>query len=67
MIAHCQGGNDPLHVASSSYRVIRGGGWDYSARSLRSAYRSYGRSGLQELRRGVAPCEDTVMLWAQFA
>ena len=41
------GGNDPLHVASSSsYRVFRGGSWgDYLALYLRSAYRSYGNSG----------------------
>ena len=40
------GGNDPLHVASSSpYRVVRGGGWDNFARDLRSANRYDVNSG----------------------
>ena len=36
------GGNDPLHTASGSNRVIRGGSWLISARRLRSAFRNYG-------------------------
>ena len=41
------GGNDPLHVAWSSYRVIRGGSWYNSAQHLRSAGRNYGRPGFR--------------------
>ena len=33
------GGNDPLHAASSPYRVIRGGGWGNGAQGLGSASR----------------------------
>ena len=47
------GGNDPLHVASSSsYRVIRGGSWLYEPRSLRSAVRSYGDSDYGDYNLG---------------
>ena len=34
------GGNDPLHVASSSARVIRGGAWYNGAQGLRSTFRN---------------------------
>ena len=33
------GGDNPLHTSSGSYRVVRGGGWNYDARYLRSASR----------------------------
>jgi formylglycine-generating enzyme required for sulfatase activity len=32
---------DPVGAASGSYRVLRGGCWDYFAGSCRSAYRNY--------------------------
>ncbi|MDR2149619.1 MAG: SUMF1/EgtB/PvdO family nonheme iron enzyme [Spirochaetaceae bacterium] len=33
---------DPMGAASGSYRVRRGGGWNYDARDVRSAYRNDG-------------------------
>ena len=36
------GGTDPKGVASGSYRVLRGGGWDNAASRCTSFYRSYG-------------------------
>ena len=39
------GGIDPLHTSSGSYRVFRGGSWNFSALVLRSANRSYGNPG----------------------
>ena len=49
---------DPSGATSSSYRVLRGGGWDYSADGCRSAYRGrglpsfrdYGRLGFRVVR-----------------
>ena len=35
------GGTDPRGVSTGSYRVIRGGRWDYDARGCRSAQRDY--------------------------
>ena len=34
-----KGGDDPVQTGKSTYRVIRGGGWDSYAQYLRSAYR----------------------------
>ena len=34
---------DPRGPRNGSYRIVRGGGWGNSARSLRSSYRSYDR------------------------
>ena len=36
---------DPVGSASGSYRVVRGGGWGYGARLLRSGYRGNGVPG----------------------
>ena len=36
------GGTDPLHSFSGSFRVVRGGSWDYGVQDLRSANRGYG-------------------------
>ena len=47
------GGNDPLNVASSSYRVIRGGNWSVNAQSLRSANRNYDYLGGMYLYVGL--------------
>ncbi|MEN8908339.1 MAG: bifunctional serine/threonine-protein kinase/formylglycine-generating enzyme family protein [Clostridiales bacterium] len=33
---------NPINTDSGSYRVLRGGGWNYDARACRSAYRYYG-------------------------
>jgi formylglycine-generating enzyme required for sulfatase activity len=43
---------DPSGPASGSYRVLRGGGWDYSARGLRSAYRGNGGPSYRYSYRG---------------
>ncbi|GBU28682.1 hypothetical protein R84B8_02242 [Treponema sp. R8-4-B8] len=32
---------DPMGAATGAYRMLRGGGWDFSAGNLRSACRSY--------------------------
>ena len=39
------GGEDPLHIDSGATRIIRGGGWDYLARRLRSAHRLFSYAG----------------------
>ena len=50
---------DPQGPSSGSYRVFRGGGWDYGGRCCRSAYRSYyypsGRSDSIGFRVVLAP------------
>jgi formylglycine-generating enzyme required for sulfatase activity len=43
---------DPLGPDSGSFRVCRGGSWDYSARFCRSAYRLRGLSTLRSLNLG---------------
>jgi len=38
---------DPQGPRSGSYRVLRGGSWDYDARSCRSASRDYDTPGIR--------------------
>ena len=43
---------DPTGPATGSSRVIRGGGWNYSAGNARSAYRNYGPPGPRDYSLG---------------
>jgi len=43
--AKLQGGENPQGPNAGSYRVLRGGSWDYRPRYLRSAYRAYAGPG----------------------
>ena len=52
--------DDPTGPARASYRVIRGGCWDYPARFTRSTYRSRRAAGLPGQLRGLPRCPQLV-------